>query len=278
VIGIDATDAILCSAKTGLGVDDILEAVISAHPAAQGRSGGTAEGADHRFVVRQLRRRRHAGARRRWHAAPKDKILLMATGTQHLCEQVGVFTPKSVQRSELRPGRSASSSPASRNSKAAKVGDTVTMRSTGEPRRCPASRKSSRRCSPACIRSRPTSTIPARLAGEAQAQRRLAALRAGSFAGAGLRLPLRLPRPAAHGNRAGASGARVRHDLITTAPTVVYEVLMRDGAAPSRWKIRPNCRTQKIEEIREPIITTIFVPQEYVGAVITLCKASAARR
>jgi GTP-binding protein LepA len=61
-------------------------------------------------------------------------------------------------------------------------------------------------------------------------------------------------------------------DLITTAPTVVYEVLMRDGSV-IRSRTRPSCRNcPKIEEIREPIITTtIFVPQDYLGNVITLC-------
>ena len=62
IIGIDAQDALRCSAKTGEGVDDILEAVIVACSAAGGRSGGAAAGADHRFVVRQLCRRGDAGA------------------------------------------------------------------------------------------------------------------------------------------------------------------------------------------------------------------------
>ena len=63
IIGIDAHDALRCSAKTGEGVDDILEAVIARIPAPQGDPGGAAAGADHRLLVRQLRRCRDAGPR-----------------------------------------------------------------------------------------------------------------------------------------------------------------------------------------------------------------------
>jgi GTP-binding protein LepA len=105
VIGIDATDAILCLGQDRPRRGRCAGSRHRPHSAAQGRSGGAAEGADHRLLVRQLRRRRHAGARGRWHAAPKDKILLfMAEGSQHLCEQVGVFTPKSVPPRTLRAG------------------------------------------------------------------------------------------------------------------------------------------------------------------------------
>jgi GTP-binding protein LepA len=110
------------------------------------------------------------------------------------------------------------------------------------------------------------------VAGEAEAQRRLAALRAGSLAGARLRLPLRLPRPAAHGDRPGTSRARVR-------PGPDHHRADRGLRSPDA---RRQCRQvenpaklpelSKTEEIREPIITTtVFVPQEYLGNVITLC-------
>ena len=94
----------------------------------------------------------------------------------------------------------------------------------------------------------------ARRAGEAAPQRRVAALRAGDLAGAGLRLPLRLPRPAAHGHRAGAPRARVRHDA---------HHHRADGGLPgraarrhraSRSRTRRGCRRSSIEEVREPII------------------------
>ena len=102
-----------------------------AHPAAAGRSGGAAAGADHRFVVRQLRRRRDAGARDgRDTCSPKDQILLMATGAT-LPVRAGrrVHAEGGDARGSSRPARSASSSPASRSCKAAKVGDTVTLAS-----------------------------------------------------------------------------------------------------------------------------------------------------
>ena len=102
-------------------------------------------------------------------------------------------------------------------------------------------------------------------------------LRARDLAGARLRLPLRLPRPAAHGHRAGAPGARVRH-----APHHHRALGGLRGAscATARCSRSPTpraCRPMEtIEEIREPMIATrIFVPQEYVGPVITLCDGEA---
>ena len=116
MIGIDATDAIPCSAKTGMGIDDILEAVIARMPAPRGKPDGAAAGDDHRQLVRQLRRRRDAGARGRrlaeqGRAHPPDghrrRLRHRAAGRVHA--QVG------AARRAARPARWASSSPASRS-------------------------------------------------------------------------------------------------------------------------------------------------------------------
>jgi GTP-binding protein LepA len=158
VIGIDATDAIPCSAKTGMGIDEILEAVIGACRRRKGDPDGAAQGHDHRQLVRQLRRRGDAGARGRRHAAPKgDRIRLMATNAVYPCEQLGVFTPKSVPRDAAAAGEVGFIIAGIKELQAAKVGDTITLEKKlpnnagPPPRRCPASRRSSRRCSPACI-------------------------------------------------------------------------------------------------------------------------------
>ena len=108
----------------------------------------------------------------------------------------------------------------------------------------------------------------ARGAAEAEAQRLVAAVRAGSLAGARLRFPLRLPRPAAHGHRPGAARARVRHGADHDRAD---RGLRGAHAATASWSRIENPAKMpdpsKIAEIREPIITvTIFVPQDYVGA------------
>ena len=129
------------------------------------------------------------------------------------CEQVGVFTPKAVARDELSAGEVGFVIAGIKEIDAAQ-GRRHRHRSrrVPPPRRCPASRRSSRRCSPASIRSKSNQYEALRDALEKlQAERRVASLRAGGLAGARLRLPLRLPRPAAHGDRAGAARARVRH-------------------------------------------------------------------
>ena len=126
---------------------------------------------------------------------------------------------------------------------------------------------SSRWCSPACIRSKAASTRAARRAREAAAERRVVLLRAGDLGGARLRLPLRLPRPAAHGDRPGAARARVQprpgHDRAGRA-------LSRDDdrrRGRRRSTARRSCRTPAgSTKIEEPIITAmILTPSEYVG-------------
>jgi GTP-binding protein LepA len=195
VIGIDATDAILASAKTGEGVDDILEAIVSPHSAAQRRSGSAAAGADHRLVVRQLRRCRDAGAGVDGTLRPKDKIRLMATGrVPMLCEQVGVFTPKSSQREQLSAGEVGFIISGIKELKAAKVGDTVTL----ARRRFEKLARLQGNQAAVFAGLYPVESNQYEAMREAleklQAQRRLAAVRTRSVAGAGLRLPLRLPR------------------------------------------------------------------------------------
>ena len=142
----------------------------------------------------------------------------MATNAVYGVEQLGVFTPKSRRRATtLKAGEVGFMIAGIKELQAAKVGDTITLEKKLPNNAGPADRAAARlQGDPAAGVRRP---VPdrgqrvrpaARRAGEAQAQRQLAALRARGQPGAGLRLPLRLPRPAAHGDRAGAPGARVR--------------------------------------------------------------------
>src|SRR5690554_3912802 len=104
VIGIDASDAILCSAKTGMGIDDILETIVSKVPPPVGDPSKPLQALiidswfDNYVGVVMLVRIVNGVLK------PKDKILLMATGFTHLCEHIGVFTPKSVPREQLSAG------------------------------------------------------------------------------------------------------------------------------------------------------------------------------
>ncbi|MGL4408089.1 MAG: GTP-binding protein, partial [Zoogloea sp.] len=127
VIGIDATDAIPCSAKTGMGVEDILEAVIARVPPPKGDPDAPLKALiidswfDNYVGVVMLVRVVDGVLR------PKDKVLFMSTGAQHLCEQVGVFTPKSQSRESLSAGQVGFVIAGIKELKSAKVGDTITL-------------------------------------------------------------------------------------------------------------------------------------------------------
>lgn len=127
VIGIDATDAIPCSAKTGLGVDEILERVVRDVPAPKGDPEAPLQALiidswfDNYVGVVMLVRVVNGTIR------PKDKIQLMATGATHLVEQVGVFTPKSKLRDSLSAGEVGFVIAGIKELKHARVGDTVTL-------------------------------------------------------------------------------------------------------------------------------------------------------
>src|SRR5471032_3462790 len=127
VIGIDATDAIPCSAKTGLGIDEIIEAVIARMPPPRGvveaplRAMIIDSWFDNYVGVVMLVRVVDGVLR------PKEKILLMSTDATYLCEQVGVFTPNSVPREQLKAGEVGFIIGGIKELQAAKVGDTITL-------------------------------------------------------------------------------------------------------------------------------------------------------
>ena len=159
IIGIPAHDALRCSAKTGEGVDDILEAVIARIPAPKGDPGAPLQALiidswfDNYVGVVMLVRVMQGTLK------PRDKILLMATRPTYNCEQVGVFTPKSVARESLSAGEvgfiiaGIKEIHAAQGGRHGDAGVAARRR-----RRCPGSRTSSRRCSPGSIRSSRTST------------------------------------------------------------------------------------------------------------------------
>ncbi|MDB5853151.1 MAG: elongation factor 4, partial [Herminiimonas sp.] len=126
VIGIDASEAVHCSAKTGLGVQDVLESLIVKVPPPKGDPDALLQALivdswfDNYVGVVMLVRVMNGTLR------PKDKILLMASGSTHLVESVGVFTPKSIGRESLSAGQVGFVIASIKELKAARVGDTLT--------------------------------------------------------------------------------------------------------------------------------------------------------
>ncbi len=273
VIGIEAHDAILASAKTGEGVEEILELVVNKIPPPKGDENAPLKALiidswfDNYVGVVMLVRVVDGVLR------PKDKLYFMATGAVQLCEQVGIFSPRSVVRSELCAGEVGFVTAGVKELSAAKVGDTITHAE--------------------CKAKAPLSGFkeikPQVFAGlyplEANQYDSLReALEKLRLNDASLRFEPEVSQALGFGFRCGFLGLlhmeivqerlerEFDQNLITTAPTVVYEVLLTDGTLKVVENPARLPETQKIAEIREPIIeTSIFVPQDYLGAVMTLC-------
>ena len=275
VIGIDATDAVLASAKTGLGVEDILEAVIAKIPPPVGDPEAPLKALlidswfDNYVGVVMLVRVVDGVLK------PKDKIRLMSTGAVHLCEQVGVFTPKSLARNELRAGQVGFIISGIKELHAAKVGDTVTLVDRPAAEALPGFKE----IKPQVF----AGLYPVESNQYDQLRDSLEKLRLND---ASLQFEPEVSQALGFGFRCGFLGLlhmeivqerlerEFDQDLITTAPTVVYEVVMRDGSVVQVENPSKLPEVGKFDEIREPIITaTIFVPQDYLGSVITLCNA-----
>ena len=268
VIGIDATDAILASAKTGMGIDEILPAPVG-DPTAPLQALIIDSWFDNYVGVVMLVRIVNGKLK------PKDKILFMATGAAHLCEQIGVFTPKSQPRVELSAGEVGFVIAGIKDLADAKVGDTITI--AGKP---------ADRALPGFKEVKPqvfAGLYPVESSEYDQLRDSLEKLKLNDAA---LMFEPEVSQALGFGFRCGFLGLlhmeivqeRLERefdmDIITTAPSVVYEVLQRDGTvihieSPSRMP-----EVGKLEEVREPIVTvTLFMPQEYVGAVMTLCNS-----
>ncbi|MBK9446902.1 MAG: elongation factor 4 [Betaproteobacteria bacterium] len=273
VIGIDASDAVLASAKTGLGVQDILEAIIQRIPAPKGDPAAPLKALiidswfDNYVGVVMLVRVVDGVLK------PKDKIRLMALGTTHLCEQVGVFTPKSQPRTELCAGEVGFIISGIKELDAAKVGDTVTLAERPATEPLPGFKE---------IKSQVFAGLYPIEANQYDSLRE--SLEKLKLNDASLHYEPEVSQALGFGFRCGFLGLlhmeivqerlerEFDQDLITTAPTVVYQVSMRDGTIIQVENPSKLPDLSKVEEIREPIITTtIFVPQDYLGSVITLC-------
>jgi len=281
VIGIDATDAIPCSAKTGEGIDDILEAVIARMPAPRGKPDGPPRAMiidawfDNYVGVVMLVRMVDGGLKK------GERIRLMATNAVYPLEQLGVFTPKSLPREELKAGEVGFLIAGIKELAAAKVGDTVTLE-----------KKLPNNAGPATeplpgfkeIQPQVFAGLYPTEASEYDSLRD--ALEKLKLNDSSLRYEPEVSQALGFGFRCGFLGLlhmeivqerlerEFDQDLITTAPSVVYEVQLGGAAGEVILVENPSKMPEigKIAEIREPIVTVqLYMPQDYVGPVMTLC-------
>ncbi|MEI7916880.1 MAG: translation elongation factor 4 [Methylophilaceae bacterium] len=273
VIGIEAQNAVRCSAKTGEGVRDVLEAVVARVPAPRGDVAKPLKALiidswfDNYVGVVMLVRVVDGVLK------PKDKIRLMATGAVHLCEEVGVFTPKSFQKSSLSAGEVGFIIAGIKELTSAKVGDTVTLADKPASEALPGFKE---------VQPQVFAGLYPVESNQFEALR--SALEKLRLNDASLQFEPENSTALGFGFRCGFLGLlhmeivqeRLEReydmDLITTAPTVVYELLLKSGEVvqienPSRLP-----EPSRIEEIREPMINiNLLMPQDYVGPVMTLC-------
>jgi GTP-binding protein LepA len=278
VIGIDASEAVTCSAKTGLGVQDVIEEMITRVPPPKGSATDPLQALiidswfDNYVGVVMLVRVVNGILK------PKEKITLMSNGSSHLVEHVGVFSPKSVDRPELSAGQVGFVIAGIKELKAAKVGDTVTH-TPGQQGRTPATAPV-----PGFKEVKPqvfAGLYPVESSEYDQLRESLEKLQLND---ASLLYEPEVSQALGFGFRCGFLGLlhmeivqerlerQYGMNLITTAPTVVYQVEQSDGTILSVDNPSKMPEASKINTILEPIVTVnLYMPQEYVGAIITLC-------
>jgi len=280
VIGIDAEHAIPCSAKTGEGIDDILEAVIARMPAPRGQPDAAPRAMiidswfDNYVGVVMLVRVVDGVLKR------GDRIRMMATNAVYPLEQLGVFTPKSVARDELKAGEVGFLIAGIKELQAAKVGDTITLEKKLPNNAGPASE-----ALPGFKEIQPqvfAGLYPTEASEYDQLRDALEKLKLNDSS---LRYEPEVSQALGFGFRCGFLGLlhmeivqerlerEFDQDLITTAPSVVYQVQLGGAAGEVIEVENPSKMPEigKIAEIREPIVTVhLYMPQDYVGPVMTL--------
>jgi len=273
IIGLEAQDALRVSAKTGAGISDLLERLIARIPPPAGDPDGPLQALiiDSWFdpyvgVVSLVRIVNGVIGRR-------DKLLMMSTGRTHQADSIGVFTPKKVERQVLGTGEVGFLVAGIKEIDGAPVGDTITR----ADRPAQASLPGFKQLQPRVF----AGLYPTRSDAYEDLRDALRKLRLNDAA---LFYEPEVSQALGFGFRCGFLGMlhleivqeRLEReydlDLITTAPTVVYEVLRSDGEVVRIDNPAGLPETGKISEIREPIIKAhILVPQDLLGGVINLC-------
>lgn len=279
VIGIDASEAIPCSAKTGMGVDEILEAIVAKVPVPRGNPEGPLRAMiiDSWFdayvgvvmLVRVVDGRLAKG----------ERIKLMATGATYNADNLGVFTPANQPRDSLEAGEVGYIIAGIKELQAAKVGDTVTLIKQGSG----GAAYTATEPLPGFKEIQPqvfAGLYPTEASEYDSLRDALEKLRLND---ASLQFEPEVSQALGFGFRCGFLGLlhmeivqerlerEFDQDLITTAPSVVYQVMRADGEVVMVENPSKMPEVGKIDEIREPIVTVhLYMPQEYVGPVMTL--------
>ncbi len=273
IVGIPADDAVRCSAKTGLGIDDVLEAVVARVPPPRGNETGPLKALiidswfDNYVGVVMLVRVVDGEVKQ------KDKIRLMANGNDYLVESLGVFSPKSLARPKLAAGEVGFIIAGIKELKHAKVGDTLTLATDPASEPLPGFKE----IKPQVF----AGLYPVESHDYDNLRDALTKLQLNDAA---LQFEPETSQALGFGFRCGFLGLlhmdivqerlerEYDQNLITTAPSVEYEVVMKDGSVIDVENPARLPDQSKIEEVREPIITaSILVPEEYLGNVMTLC-------
>lgn len=278
VIGIDATDAIPCSAKTGLGIDEILEAIVAKVPAPQGdpKAPLRAMIIDSWFdayvgvvmLVRVVDGRLVKG----------ERIRMMASAACYNADNLGVFTPATEVRQSLEAGEVGFIIAGIKELQAAKVGDTVTL-----DKKLPNNAGPAEQALPGFKEIQPQVFAGLYPTEASEYESLRDALEKLKLNDASLHYEPEVSQALGFGFRCGFLGLlhmeivqerlerEFDQDLITTAPSVVYQVARSDGTITMVENPAKMPDSGRMEEIREPIVTVhLYMPQEYVGVVMTL--------
>lgn len=273
IIGIEAMDAVRCSAKSGLGVEDVLEELVRRIPPPEGDINANLQALiidswfDNYLGVVSLVRIRQGSLKK------GEKVLIKSTGRTHLVDNLGIFTPKRTPTNELKAGEVGYICTGIKDIHGAPVGDTITWAKTPDVPQLPGFKK---------VKPQVYAGLFPISSDDYEDFRD--ALEKLSLNDASLFYEPESSDALGFGFRCGFLGMlhmeiiqeRLEReydiDLITTAPTVVYEVVKNNGDVVYVDNPSKLPEPGSIEEIREPIVrSSILVPQEYLGNVITLC-------
>lgn len=274
VIGIDSTEALSVSAKTGHGVEEVLEQIVRLMPPPAGDPQAPLRALvldswfDNYLGVVSLLRVFDGNLEQ-----ARNRVRMMSTGYDHLVDKVGIFKPKPVNMPELSTGMVGFLIAGLKDIKYARVGDTVTR--TLEPAAAPL---------PGFKEVKPTVFAGLYPVNSADFEAFRVALEKLSLNDAALSYQPESSQALGFGFRCGFLGMlhmeivqeRLEREydleLITTAPTVVYEIRLKDGSTIHIDNPAELPDPSRIEEVLEPfILARILVPHEHVGAVLTLC-------